>query len=518
MTANDSKLRFAMAFTGLSVLAFVGALDATILPCAMPAIAEDLHLTSLESFWAAICFLLSCVLFQPVHTALSDIFGRIRLLYVSMAFFSIGSVLVGLSKNAAALIAGRAIQGVGAGGIDALTEIILTDITTLQERPKYLGLLGLVWGSGSVIGPFVGGVFAQQVNWRWIAWINLPFVGVAVVLVPIFLKLATDDSSLLAKTKRVDWVGLALLFVALTAIVVPMTWAGQMYAWKDVRTLLPITTGSALLIVFAFYERLYAQEPILRPTLFKLRTSTMAFLGSFIHGIVLWALIFYLPIYFEAVKLQRPLRAVQSMIPLILTVSPMAIVGALIVEWSRRYGWLNRAAWVMIVVGLGAMTLLDLSSSLALYNGLQIPAGVGAGILYTGLALGVQASMNAEDVGVATGYFVFFRNMGSVFGVTIGSSVFTNGFVPQLESLRQGNAIEFIPQLRNIPDIASKPEILAAYARSCRLVWIVMASMAVIGLLSSLIMRECTIESVDVGNQAFVAADSSDGVETGLPD
>ncbi|QDS72614.1 hypothetical protein FKW77_001725 [Venturia effusa] len=501
-----------MAFIGLSVLAFVGALDATILPCAMPAIAEDLHLTSMESFWAAICFLLACVLFQPVHTALSEVFGRKRLLYVSMAFFSVGSLVVGFSRNAAALIAGRTIQGIGAGGIDALTEVILTDITTLQERPKYLGLLGLVWGSGSVVGPFVGGVFAQYVNWRWIAWINVPFVVVAVVLVPVFLTLATDDSTLFAKTKQVDWLGLALLFVSLTAIVVPMTWAGQIYAWKDARTIFPIVSGTILLISFALYEKSRAKEPILRPALFKFRTSTMAFVGSFIHGIVLWTLIFYLPIYFEAVKLQKPLRAVRSMIPLILTVSPMAIVSALIVEWTRRYVWLIRAAWTMLVVGGGTMASLGVNSSTALYSGLQISVGVGAGILYTGLALGVQASTSAADVGVATGYFVFFRNLGSVFGVTIGSSVFSNAFSGYSRhlnissfGLNPDHAIEFIPMLRMI-DLPA--HILAAYSKSCRLIWIVMAGIAVVGLISSGIMRECTIENVDVGNQAFVVTDS----------
>jgi hypothetical protein len=437
-----------------------------------------------------------------------------------MAFFGIGSMIVGFSKNAASLIAGRTIQGVGAGGIDALTEIILTDITTLQERPKYLGLLGLVWGSGSVIGPFVGGVFAQHLTWRWIAWINGPFILVAIVLVPIFLTLATDDSSLLAKTKRVDWIGITLLFAALTAIVVPMTWAGQLYPWKDVRTILPIIFGVILFFVFTFYEQ-RAREPILKPTLFMFRTSTMAFFGSFIHGIVLWSLIFYLPLYFEAVILQQPLQAVRSMIPLILTVSPMAIVSALIVEWSRRYGWLNRAAWIALVAGLSSLTILGVGTSKAIYSGLQIPVGVGAGILYTGLALGVQASMNVDDVGVATGYFVFFRNLGSVFGVAIGSSVFANSFdnhnhdikrrfSPLLPELTSGNAIAFIPSIRTLDIPAGlKFEVLGVYVKSCRMVWIVMTCIGAFGLVSSLLMKECTIESEDVGNQALVSPKDS---------
>jgi hypothetical protein len=206
----------------------------------------------------------------------------------------------------------------------------------------------------------------------------------------------------------------------------------------------------------------------------------VAFAGAFIHGIILWSLIFHLPLYFEAVLLRQPLQAVKAMLPLILTVSPMAIVSALIVEWSRRYGLLNRVAWVLLVAGLGTMALLGVGTSKAVYSVLQIPVGLGAGILYTGLALGVQASMNADDVGVATGVFVFFRNLGSVFGVAIGSSVFANAFDGQsyddeisslLPGLNSGNAIELIPRLRslNLP-AGLTSEVLGVYTKSFRLV------------------------------------------------
>jgi MFS family permease len=429
-----------------------------------------------------------------------------------MAFFSAGSLVVGLSRNATSFIVGRTTQGVGGGGIEALSEIILTDITTLRERPKYLGLLGLVWAAGSILGPFLGGVFAEYSSWRWIAWINLPLMGIAILLVPFFLALATDGSGLRAKIKRVDWIGLVLLLVSLTALIVPVTWAGQLYPWQNFRTILPLALGLVLLFVFVLHQR-HRVEPVFRPGLFVFRTSTMAYIGAFIHGIVLWCVVFYLPLYFESAVEQYPLQAAISGLPLILTVSPMAIIGALIIEWTRHYSWLNRSAWIILTIGLGTMMLLDEGTSKATYSAVQIPAGLGAGTLFVGLALALQASISADDVGVATGIFVFFRNLGSVFGVAIGSSIFSNEFdkhiqgirfPPSLPALNSGNAVENIPMLKTLDIPAGlRLKILEAYAASFRIVWLVMACLSGIGLASMLLMRELTIEREGIGNQAL---------------
>ncbi|KAF2429070.1 MFS general substrate transporter [Tothia fuscella] len=513
------KFDFAMAFISLSVVAFTGALDATILSVALPIVAKDLHLTTLESFWASICFLLSCVLFQPLHTALSHIFGRKNILYLCIAFFVAGSATVGCAKNATTLIIGRSIQGVGGGGLEALSEIILTDMTTLRERPKYLGLLGLMWASGSITGPIIGGVFAEYSSWRWIAWINLPLMGVALVLIPCFLTLATDNSSFREKVKRVDWIGMVLLFVGLTAVVVPLTWAGQLYPWRSFRTILPLSLGCILLVVFYVYEK-YPPEPVFMRSMLVFRTSTMAFAGTFIHGILLWCLIFYLPLYLESVIQKRPLAAAISGLPLILTVAPMAIVSAIVVEWCRHYNWLNRLAWVLVTGGLGTMMLLGNGTSKAVYSGLQISVGVGAGILFTGLVLGLQASVSAEDVGAATGFLVFFRNLGSVFGVAIGSTVFSNEIDKHIKTLdipsflpafRSGNAVELITDLQTIQMPSNfKLEVLEVYAKSFRMVWLVMTCISGIGLASSLVMKELSLEQEDLGQQAYKGRDRNE--------
>lgn len=195
----------------------------------MQLIAQDLNATTLLSFWAGISFLLASVAFLPVHTAFSDIFGRKPILYACILIFAVGAVVVGTAKNGATLVIGRTIQGVGGGGLEALSEIILTDLTTLKERPVYLGILGLMFAGGSILGPVVGALLSQYASWRWIAWINLPLVGVAMLLILPFLTLNTDRSPFRAKAGRIDWLGIALFMIGLTSFILAIVWGDSYF-------------------------------------------------------------------------------------------------------------------------------------------------------------------------------------------------------------------------------------------------------------------------------------------------
>jgi MFS family permease len=194
-----------------------------------------------------------------------------------------------------AVIAGRVLQGLGGGGLDVLSEIIITDMTTLQERSLYLGLMAIPTALGSVLGPTVGGVFCSLVSWRWIGWINLPLLGISFPLTVVFLRLRAPQGSPMSELQRLDWTGVFLFTTGIILFALPMSWAGNLYAWNSFRTLLPLLLGVTILVAFAFYEG-KAITPIMPHRIFKSRTASATLIGVFIHGVSLYSLLQWLPL------------------------------------------------------------------------------------------------------------------------------------------------------------------------------------------------------------------------------
>lgn len=204
-------LAFHLSFVCLSLLVLIVSLDAIVLSVAIPVIAEQQHATTLQSFWASIAYLLGVAVTQPLFASVSDVIGRKGPLYFSIILFGVGSIVFAVAKDVTTLIAGRAIQGLGGGGLDVLQEMIVVDMTTLKERPLYLALMAIPTATGSIVGPVVGALLSEYVSWRWIGWINLPFLGVASVLAFIFLRLRPIDSDFASKMRSLDWLAMFLL-------------------------------------------------------------------------------------------------------------------------------------------------------------------------------------------------------------------------------------------------------------------------------------------------------------------
>ena len=174
---NKKPLSFHLSFLGILFMVFIVSLDTTTLAVATPVIARELGGTTIESFWASICFMLAVSVTQPLYISTSDVLGRKIPLYTAYLLFAVGSIIFGVAPNMSTLIIGRTIQGLGGSGIDVLNEIITADMTTMKERPMYLGILGIPMAAGCILGPIVGSLFTQFVSWRWIGWINLPLIG-----------------------------------------------------------------------------------------------------------------------------------------------------------------------------------------------------------------------------------------------------------------------------------------------------------------------------------------------------
>ena len=278
---------FYLAMISLCIIALMAALDATSISIAIPTITKELDGAAVEGFWSGTGFLLPCTVFQPVFGSLSDIFGRKPALSVSLVLFAVGAVLAAVAKTMTLLLAGRAVQGVGGGGIVVLAEIIITDVVELRQRGNYFAALAAMWALGSVVGPVVGGAFAE-LDWTWIFWINLPFIAVSAPPMIYFLRLKKKESQLVSKLRKVDWIG-GFLFIASTiGLLIPITWGGINYAWDSWQTLAPLAASFIGIVAFILWEAFVAVHPLIRLRVLRGRTAGVTYLGDFIHGLVMW--------------------------------------------------------------------------------------------------------------------------------------------------------------------------------------------------------------------------------------
>ncbi|KAH8899581.1 MFS general substrate transporter [Thozetella sp. PMI_491] len=514
-TPAKKPFSFYMSIVSLGLIVFVVSWDATSLAVALPAIAEDLHATTLESFWASILFMLGVAVTQPIYASISDIIGRKLPLYGSMILFAIGSILFAVAKNMSTVIVGRLLQGLGGGGMDVLEGIIISDITTLKERPLYLGLIGIPIATGSILGPIVGGLFAQFAGWRWIGWVNLPFVGSAMVMTFLFLHLRPIDMSFKAKLRRIDWGGMLLFAVGASALSLPLSWANSLYPWSSWKTILPFVIGVATLVVFAFYER-KPQAPVLPHRVFGTATATAALIGGFLHGIIMYTMLLYLPLFFQAVFLQEPLISAKSILPVCCLTVGFSVISPIAVEITRRYRSQLLFGWLLMTLSLGLHCMIDASSSLAMAFGFQVILGAGVGIVFTATAIPLQASVkHVDDTGLAAGILIVVRLFGALVGLAVGSAIFNsvfektigtvNPFPAAIEILKDpSQAIMFIPNLRAL-DLSPETmrSIVEAYRVPFRGIWIFLTCLSGAGLAASLFLKELNLENEELGRQRF---------------
>ncbi|KAK7757129.1 hypothetical protein SLS62_000676 [Diatrype stigma] len=478
-------------------------------------IAHDLSATTLEAFWASIAFMLAVVIVQPVYTSISNVFGRLAPLYVAFCFFMIGSIVFAISIDMGVLITGRVLQGIGAGGLDVLNEIILADITTLKERPMYLGMMAIPVAGGTILGPIIGGLLSQYATWRWVGWINLPVSAVGLVLVIFFLKLQALKASVRQKLRRLDWTGLIFFTGGCTLVALPVAWAGALFPWSSWKTILPLCLGVLLLVGFSWYET-KPEEPVFPYRIFKHRTAAVSLFGALLHGLVAYSIVFYAPLFFQAVFLDDPLQSAVSTLPLACCSVAFGVIGAVAVEVIRKYRLIILASWVFAAVGMGLLTLWDRDASRAAKASFQIILGIGTGNLFSVLNLPMQASVpHVDDMGLAAGTLISFRLFGALIGLSMCSTVFTSVFSMEIGSLGPlpdsiavlydaQHALESIPLLRQ-SEISSEAldVIIKAYMSSMYAVFWMLAGVSLVGFLSSFLIKEISLEKEELGRQQF---------------
>jgi EmrB/QacA subfamily drug resistance transporter len=391
------------------------AIDATILATAVPSIVDDLG--GFSSFpWLFSVYLLAQAVSVPVYAKLSDIVGRKPIILIGVGLFLLGSILCGLAWSMPALIAFRAIQGLGAGAVQPMAITIAGDIYTVAERAKTQGYLASVWAISSVVGPTLGGVFSEFLSWRWIFFVNVPLC-----LIAGWMLIRSFHEKIEKRDHTVDYLGAGLLTVSLSLLILGVLEGGQAWAWNSPQSIAIFAVGLAILIAFVLVER-RAAEPVLPLWVFSrplLLTTSLIAVGT---GAVLIGLTSYVPTYLEGATGASPL--VSGLALAALTIG-WPIAATFSGRFYLRIGFRNTALVGMGFVIIGAVVLASTAHapSLVIVALSCFVMGLGMGLVATPTLIAAQSSVEWNERGVATGTNMFARSVGSAVGVAIFGAI-----------------------------------------------------------------------------------------------
>ncbi|KAI9766171.1 MAG: hypothetical protein M1840_006738 [Geoglossum simile] len=499
LPSTRRDFRFWSIIFALCITSVLSALEGTVVSTALPTIVRDLGGGS-NYLWAANAYFLTCTAFQPLYGQTADIFGRRYLLIFAVAVFAFGSAISGGASSMEMLIAGRAVQGVGGGGIVMLSNLIISDIVPLRERGTYMAILFAAITVGNGAGPFIGGIIVQKSSWRWVFYLNLPIAGIVLVLLVAFLRVKHKKEPMGEKLRRIDYVGNIIFVGSVVAILIALSYAGVVHPWGSWRTILPLLLGFVGLVVFFVYER-YCMEPTMPLRLFKNRTAVAAFALTFIHSLLALWVIYFLPVYFQAVLGSTPARAGVQLLPTVLVLIPFAAVGGKVLGMFGRYRPLHHLGFALTMIGLGSFTLLGPFSTASAWIVFQMVAAAGSGIMLGVLLPAIQAALPESDVAIATGTFAFIRSFGIVWAVTVPATIFNNKFARLARTqitdeniravLSGGKAYEhatkeFVNSLQGLV----RTQVVSVYSDSLKLIWQVALCVAGLGFLIAFFEEE----------------------------
>ncbi|MFH8284528.1 MDR family MFS transporter [Streptomyces antibioticus] len=470
----------------------LAALDQTIVSTALPTIVSDLggldHLS-----WVVTAYLLASTAATPLWGKLGDQYGRKRLFQIAIVIFLVGSALCGMAQNMPQLIAFRALQGLGGGGLMVLSMAIVGDIVPPRERGRYQGLFGAVFGATSVLGPLLGGVFTEHLSWRWVFYINLPVGIVALVVIAAVLHIPHR-----ATPHVIDYLGTFLIASVATCLVLVASLGGTTWDWGSPQIIGLAVAGVVLAVAFVAVER-RAAEPVLPLKLFAIRTFTLSAVISFIVGFAMFGAMTYLPTFLQVVQGVSPTMSGVHMLPMVFGMLLSSTVSGQLVSRTGRWKMFPVAGTGVTTLGLLLLHQLDENSSTAEMSVYFFVFGLGLGLVMQVLVLIVQNAVSYEDLGVATSGATFFRSIGASFGVAIFGTVFTSRLGDKLTdaflgvSLPSGvsvDALEADP--RRIADLppSLRPPVLDAYASAITDVFLYAAPVALLGFVLAWFLRE----------------------------
>jgi EmrB/QacA subfamily drug resistance transporter len=494
--------RVRVIFGALMLVILLASLDQTIVATALPTIVGDLGgLTHLS--WVVTAYLLASTVTGPLYGKFGDLYGRKTVLQIAIVIFLVGSALCGIAQNMTELIAFRALQGLGAGGLLVTTIAVVGDIIPPRERGRYQGLFGAVFGVSTVIGPLLGGFFVDNLSWRWIFYVNLPVGALALFVIGAVFRVHVARVQ-----HEIDYAGAILLAASLSAIVLFTSLGGNTYAWGSPESVTLIVLGVVLLVAFLFAER-RAAEPILPLSLFRNRVFSVTSAIGFIIGLSLFGSVTYLPLFLQIVRSKSPTSSGLQLTPMMGGLLVTSILAGQLISRFGRYKPFPVAGTAIVTVGMLLLTRLNIHTTTLQASLYMLVLGLGLGLVMQVLVLAVQNAVDYRNMGVATSGSVLFRQIGGSVGIAIFGAIFVNRLQANLHGIRGPRAVSPALVKRLPPEIHTK--YVSAFAAALHPVFVVSAGIAAFAFVLSWFLREVPLRQTTAIVDENVAVPAGDG-------
>jgi EmrB/QacA subfamily drug resistance transporter len=488
-----SRAQMNLVFGTIMLGMLLSALDQTIVSTALPTIVGDLGGAGHQS-WVVTAYMLAETVSTVLAGKFGDLFGRKRVFQLGVLVFIVGSIFCGLANSMGLLIAFRAVQGIGGGALTVTSTALIADVIPLRLRGQYQGALGAVFGVTTVIGPLLGGVFTDDLTWRWVFYVNVP---IAVIVIALAARTIPQVRS--GRKPKIDYLGICFVTLGATGLTLATSWGGTQYAWGS-GTIIGLFAASVVALgIFVAVER-RAAEPILPMRLFRSRVFSVCSVLSFIVGFSMIGSITFLPTFLQYVNGVSATTSGLRMLPMVLGLLATALASGTVVSKTGAYRPFPIAGSAITALGLYLLSRMDQHTGFWLESLFLLVLGAGIGLIMQILTLVVQNTVDYSDLGTATSGVTFFRTLGGSFGASIMGSIFSNELkgrlVTALTAARVPPSAVASPELLHKLPARARDPIVAAYAQSLQHIFLFAVPIAVVALVLALFLPQVVLRGV----------------------